>query len=157
MTRQFTLLDIIKNTKGIKNKTGLIEYKSLPQGVKRLSCRKYWFFSKQWFIDFAGELDFCKLETICKEKNCSLITGNPAVSDEQWENLKCFMKRFSKDPVFIDNIDLLEPNIRYRIYDEIKEIIVINWTKQMNTLSFCTGCRNGLKLTEEYRRYVFEK
>lgn len=153
---EYTLLDTIKSTSVIRSETGLIQYQSLPQGVKELSCRRSWLFFKDWWIVFEGALDSSKLEAICKENNCSLITEEPvkSLSIPLMEEVRGFNETLDEIETIIDSA---KPDRRYYICKGSKKLVCINWYDHNKILYFCTSQRKGLKLAEDYRRSLLKR
>ncbi len=151
---EYTLLDTIKSTSGIRNETGLIKYQSLPQGVKELSYRRDWLFFKNWWIVFEGALDLRKLEVTCKENNYSLIAEEPVKLPPLMEETRGFDKKLDEITAVFE---ASKPDRRYYVYRGDKELVCINCYEQSKKIYFCTSQRKGLKLAEDYRRSLIKR
>jgi len=171
---EYTLLDTIKSGSRIRNeKSGLIQYESLPQGVKELSCLGPWFLGKYWHIVFEGTLDFDRLKKICHDKKYILID-----EVEESEGEKHFREGLNylgatgyiKEQRLGDKLFALsKPDKVYCVYKAKKGIIrtyfslgrkqiaCISWYERTQDLYFGTSRSEGLELAEDYRRSLLKR
>ena len=89
-----------------------IYYISLPKGVKQLSFFRYFLFVKEWKIVFERNLDFEKLDAICKKKNYS-ISSEKVNKPTHLEGVAVIFEnnRMAR------NSGIFEPDIRYYVHN----------------------------------------